>query len=221
MHAFTSAFRPILAAVVLGAAIVFAAQTTQASPLELAFQTHAAFFSAESRQPKVLDPHVFVADAAAPAAIGPQGIKHVAGIRPAFVDQDGKSASVFTADNKPLGFTLGEWLGATGKVTIDGINPVQLSATFNGLKPHGHYSLFENHFDQKPIGFTPMDGTGKTNNFVAKADGTATITMTLPHTPTHDNAVLLVYHSDDKDHSAERGAIGVDAHHQIIVRIPE
>ncbi len=81
----------------------------------------------------------------------------------------------------------------SGKVTIDGINPVQLSANFNGLKPQGHYSLFENHFDQKPIGFTPTDGTGKTNNLVAKADGTATITMTLPHMPTHDNAVLLVY----------------------------
>ena len=85
----------------------------------------------------------------------------------------------------------------------------------------GHYSLFENHFDQKPIGFTPTDGTGKTNNFIAKADGTATIAMTIPHMPTHDNAVLLVYHSDAKDHGAERGAIGVDAHHQIIVRIPQ
>ena len=220
MRDFTTATRPFLTAMVLSASF-FVAQTTHAAPLELTFETHAAFFSAESRQPKVLDPHAFVTDAAAPAATGPQGIKHVAGVRPALVDQDQKSAPVFTADNKPLGFTLGEWLGATGKVTIDGKEPVKLSATFVGLKPQGHYSLFENHFDEKPIGFTPTDGTGKTNNFVAKADGTASITMTLPHMPTHDNAVLLVYHSDGKDHGTERGSIGVDAHHQIIVRIPK
>ena len=93
----------------------------------------------------------------------------MAGTRPALVDQEAKPAPVFTADNKPLGFTLGEWLGATGKVTIDGNNPVRLSATFNGLKPQGHYSLFENHFDQKPIGFTQLDGNGTESNFVAEA----------------------------------------------------
>ena len=221
MRAFMPALRPILAAIMFGAAMVIVTQTTQAWALELTFQTHAAFFSAESKQPQVLDPHAFVADATAPAATGPQGIKHVAGIRPAFVDRDAASVPVVTADNVPLGFTLGEWLGAAGSVTIDGNNPVRLSATFRGLKPQGHYSLFENHFDQKPVGFTPTDGTGTTNNFIAKADGTATITMTLPHMPTHDNAVLLVYHSDQTDHAAERGAIGVSAHHQIIVRIPE
>lgn len=221
MHTFTPALRPILAAIMLGAAIAVVTQTTQASALELTFQTHAAFFSAESKQPQVLDPHAFVADATAPAAAGPQGIKHVAGIRPALVDRDAASVPVVTADNVPLGFTLGQWLGASGSVMIDGNNPVRLSATFRSLKPQGHYSLFENHFDQKPVGFTPMDGTGTTNNFLAKADGTATLTMTLPHLPTHDNAVLLVYHSDQTDHGVERGAIGVNAHHQIIVRIPE
>ena len=35
------------------------------------FETHAAFFSAETKQPKALDPHVFVRDETAPAAIGP------------------------------------------------------------------------------------------------------------------------------------------------------
>jgi hypothetical protein len=41
-----------------------------------------------------------------------------------------------------------------------------------------------------------------------------------PQTLTHDNAVLLVCHSDNTSHGTERGAIGVNAHHQIVVRIP-
>ena len=47
-----------------------------ASPLKMNFVTHAAFFSAGTKQPKVLDPQVFVEDASAQAATGPQVIKH-------------------------------------------------------------------------------------------------------------------------------------------------
>src|SRR5260221_10990784 len=57
-----------------------------ASPLEMDFITHAAFFSAESKQPKTLDPQVFIHDSAAEAATGPQAIKHVAGVRPPLID---------------------------------------------------------------------------------------------------------------------------------------
>ncbi|MGY4288182.1 hypothetical protein ACVWXO_007402 [Bradyrhizobium sp. LM2.7] len=46
-----------------------------AAPLKMDFVTHAAFFSGESKQPKVLDPQVFIHDAAAQAATGPQGNK--------------------------------------------------------------------------------------------------------------------------------------------------
>ena len=47
------------------------AATRAAEPVHMDFETHAAFFSAETKQPKVLDPHVFVRDETAPAAIGP------------------------------------------------------------------------------------------------------------------------------------------------------
>ena len=190
-----------------------------ASPLRMNFVPHAAFFSAETKQPKVIDPHVFVHDAAATEAIGPQGIKHVSGLRPALIEQDAKTSMVYAADDKPLGFGLGTWLGATGSVTIseEGGKP-SLVATFAGLKPKGQYSLFENHFDEKPVGFTPMDGTGRANSFVAQSDGTAKVSMTLTHVPSHANAVLLVYHSDDQAHGLDRGHIGVDAHHQLIAR---
>ncbi|MEO6780313.1 MAG: hypothetical protein ABI407_04560 [Bradyrhizobium sp.] len=190
-----------------------------ASPLKMNFITHAAFFSAETKQPRVIDPQVFVHDGAAVEAVGPQGIKHVSGLRPALIEQDAKTSMVYTADDKPLGFSLGTWLGATGSVMIseEGRNP-SLVATFAGLKPKGQYSLFENHFDEKPVGFTPMDGTGEANSFAAQSDGTAKVSMTLTHVPTHANAVLLVYHSDDRAHGLDRGHIGVDAHHQLIAR---
>lgn len=77
-----------------------------ASPLKMDFVTHAAFFSGESKQPKALDPQVFIHDAAAQAATGPQGIKHAAGVRPPLIDQDAKSSMLYNAEDRPLGFDL-------------------------------------------------------------------------------------------------------------------
>lgn len=37
---------------------------------------------------------------------------------------------------------------------------------------------------------------------------------------THAEGLLLIYHSDGRDHGVQRGKIGVDAHHQLIVRVP-
>jgi hypothetical protein len=204
----------------IGAAMLLSTGGAFASEaLKLNFVTHAAFFSQETKQPQAIDPQVFVHDPAAAEAVGPQGIKHVAGLRPARIDQDPKTTPVFTALDKPLGFDLGAWLGASGSVVVaDDGGKVTLTANFAGLRPNGEYSLFENHFDQKPVGFTPMDGTGQTNSFVAGPDGSAKVAMTLAHVPTHANAVLLVFHSDGQTHGAERGQIGVEAHHQLIAR---
>ncbi|MEO6784237.1 MAG: hypothetical protein ABI196_25690 [Bradyrhizobium sp.] len=190
-----------------------------ASPLKINFVTHAAFFSAETKQPKILDPQVFVEDASAVAATGPQNIKHDAGIRPALVDQDVKTSKLFNAQHKPLSFDLHSWLAATGNVTItDKGGRIALEATFEGLQPNASYSLFENHFDTTPISFTPMDGAGKTNSFTTKADGTASVSIILPSMPTHANAVLVIYNSGGQPHGTERGRIGIDAHHQLIAR---
>jgi hypothetical protein len=206
---------------VIPAVLVSFAAAAQDKTEHVTFVTHAAFFSKETKQPKPLDPQVFVHDAAAPGAVGPQGIEHIAGVRPAFIDSDKKSTPVLTAKGEALGFTLGQWLGAKGSATIapaaDG--KAKITASFSGLHPNGHYSLFENHFDQKPIGFTPLDGMGERNNFVADKSGGAKITVTAPSTPTKVNAILLVYHSDGTDHGKERGAIGVNAHHQLIAPI--
>jgi hypothetical protein len=216
---FPASRRAVLIGVVTSFVLWSTASTQAAAPLKMDFITHAAFFSGETKQPKVLDPQVFVRDTAAAEATGPQGIRHAAGLRPPFIEQDAGSSPVFTAEGKPLGFDLNTWLSAKGTVMIsEKGGKVVLEASFTGLKPNGKYSLFENHFDQKPIGFTPMDGTGQSNSFVAQSDGTAKVSMALPHDPTHDNAVLLIYHSDDQTHALERGRIGIDAHHQLIAR---
>lgn len=206
---------------VIPAVLLSFAAAAQQKTEHVTFVTHAAFFSKETKQPKSLDPQVFVRDAASPGAVGPQGIEHVAGVRPAFIDADAKSTPVLTAKGESLGFTLGQWLGAKGSATIrqSAGGKATITASFSGLHPDGHYSLFENHFDQKPIGFTPLDGTGEHNNFVAGKNGRAKITVTAPAMPTKVNAILLVYHSDGKDHGKERGSIGVTAHHQLIAPI--
>src|SRR5260370_2811580 len=190
-----------------------------ASPLKINFVTHASFFSTETKQPKTLDPQVFVQDPAAEAATGPQGIKHAAGIRPPLIEQDAKSSPLYNADGKPLGFDLQTWLSPSGIVTItEQGGKILLEASFKGLKPNGSYSLFENHFDHMPVTFSAIDGTGKTNSFIAQPDGTAKISITLPDFPTNPNDVLLIYNSEGQSHGLDRGKIVIEAHHQLIAR---
>ncbi len=188
--------------------------------LDLRFILHAVFFSNELHLAQPLDPHAFVRDASAQAAVGPQNIPHAAGFRPALVAGP-FDVEAFNAQGKSLGFTLADWLAAKGSVKIAPTGTgAKIDCQFTQLRPNGVYSLFENHFDQKPIGFTPSDGAGKGNSFTADTNGSATISLLSPRPLTHDNAVLLVYHSDNQTHGEQRGEIGVTAHHQIIVRIP-
>ena len=215
--------RVLASAICLSVAAILAGEPGRAAslPLTLEFVTHASFFSKETHQPKALDPQAFVKDPSASAGIGPQNIAHAAGYRPALLTE-AASSRVFTAAGKPLGFTLGRWLGAKGTVTITQLpsGGARVAAHFTGLRPSGVYSLFENHFDQQPVGFTPLDGTGKRNSFRAKPDGTATIMVAAPEMLTHANAILLVYHSDGRNHGSSRGKIGINAHHQLIARLP-
>ena len=189
------------------------------APQVLPLQTHAVFFSTETKQKIPLDPQVFVAAATAPEATGPQGIKHIAGVRNALIS-DTPELPIMNAMGKSLGMTLGSWLAAQGDVVLtnmpDGTQKITLILTH--LYPHGVYSVFENHFDQKPAGFTPLDGNGTYNKFVSDDEGKANVTIISPLPLTHDNAVLVIYHSDGKTHKKLRGEIGVDAHHQLIVR---
>ena len=205
----------------LALAIFGASTTTQAAEngKVLSLETHAGFFSHETHQKVDLDPQVFVKDATANGAIGPQQITRVGGIRNALV-ADNPESPIFSASGKDLGMTLGKWLGAKGEVILTPLDGGKEKVTIymTGLKPNGKYSFFENHFDQKPIGFTPLDGTATANTVTANTAGTAVFTTIAPTLITHDNAVLVVYQSDGKSYGKSRGEIGHNAHHQLIAR---
>ena len=192
---------------------------SQGAGTALTMETHAAFFSSETKQKSPLDPQVFVSAPNSVAAEGPQGIRHEAGLRPALIS-DNPTLPIMDAAGKSLNMTLGSWLSAKGTVILTNqpSGNQKVTLVFSGLKAEGRYSLFENHFDEKPVGFTPLDGSGTDNSFVADAKGAAVLTMYAPKPLTHDNAVLLVYHSDGKVHGKSRGSIGLDAHHQLIVK---
>ncbi len=191
------------------------------APHAQGFLTHAAFFSLESKQVNLLDPQVFVPDPASLAGTGPQGIAHVAGVRPAF-GVDDPDVRVVNAQGVPLGFTLGQWLGARGRASLSQIADGRTTMVYvlSGLVPGGVYSFFENHFASDGVTFTPLDGTSEHNTFTATAQGTASGSISIPGTVRHSEGILVVYHSDRAAHGMSRGQIGVDAHHQLIIRVP-
>lgn len=200
------------------------APVATAAPIaqRLAFVEHAAFFSLEAKTPALIDPQVFVAVAAAPEVPkGLQGIAHIAGVRNAVMVDDSERP-VLSGTGKPLGFTLGRWFAAAGTVDLapQANGTERIAMHFTHLVPNGRYSLFENHFDTMPVTFTPLDGAGTANGFLAAKDGSADVTAVAPSVLTHENAVLAVYHSDGIEHGQSRGEIGIVAHHQLIVRIP-
>lgn len=203
------------------AAGAVSAQAAGTASATFGFLTHAAFFSVEAKQANLVDPQVFVSDLNAAAAVGPQGIAHAAGYRPAF-GVDDPAVRLSNANGKPLGFSLERWFTARGTVVLAAAGTGDTTATlaFTQLVPGGRYSMFENHFTLAGVTFTPLDGTAKTNSFTAAPNGSAHLTLTIPGRVTHAEGILLVYHSDGIDHGQQRGQIGVDAHHQLIVRVP-
>ena len=192
-----------------------------ATAVALTFVSHAVFFSTENKLVPPLDPQVFVKDAAAPAGAGPQSIDHDAGLRPALLS-DAPDSALFSARSAPLGVTLRQWLGAQGTVEIVPLNANAQNVTvhFEGLSPYGVYSLFENRYDQQATVFAPLDGVGTSNSFIADSGGGGSLTLLVTPPLTHANAIVLVFHSDGQPHGMSRGGVGVNAHNQLIVRLP-
>ena len=184
-----------------------------------AFVFHAAYFSLETHQADVIDPHVFVAATDASAGAGPQALMHVAGVRPAHAADD-PATPALGADGHALGFALGAWFGARGTLVIDMSLPTspRIRATFAGLVPGGMYSLFEDRFAANDVSSLPLDGFATQNSFRADERGRADITVTLRGALTHANGIAVVYHSDAMAHGRERGRVGIDAHDQLMYR---
>ena len=184
----------------------------------LTFVSHAAFFSTQTNQAAALDPQVFVKDATAPAGPGPQDIQHDAGLRPALIS-DPPESDLFNAQAAPLGLTLSQWLSATGTVDIVPLNAnaQNVIVHFQGLSPHGVYSLFQDRDDQQATVYMPLDGVGTSNSFVADAGGSGSMTFLVTPPLSHGSAIILVFHSDGSPHGMSRGGVGINAHNQLIV----
>jgi hypothetical protein len=197
------------------------AMLAAATAVTLTFVSHAVFFSSETKQIPRLDPQVFVRDAAAPAGTGPQSIDHDAGLRPALFSDPG-DALLFGAHAAPLGLTLKQWFAAQGTAEIVTLNANAQNVTvhFEGLSPYGVYSLFEIRYDQPATVFAPLDGVGTSNSFIADSGGGGGLTVLVTPPLTHANAIVLVFHSDGQPHGMSRGGVGVNAHSQLIVRLP-
>ena len=151
-----------------------------------------------------------------------QNIRHAASFRNALLSDD-PASSLANANGDPLGHNLATWLAARGALSLSLVpNGERLAATFQGLIPGGHYSLFENIYPASggTPSAVPLDGKGTANNFVADNDGRATIMFVVRNRLTHDDAVAVVYHSDAQYHGTVRGEMGITAHVQLIVRIP-
>jgi len=149
------------------------------------------------------------------------GVAHVPGMRPATQDDDGAS-NVMASDGSSLLVSLDKWRGAEGtaQITLTADGPDRVTATFKHLIAFGEYSLFVTDLsDPDAAALRALDGTGTTNSFAAKVDGTASLTVTADKHLTQGDAIVLIYHSDDTEHGPFPGQLFVDAHQQLIARV--
>ena len=184
------------------------------------FELHATFFSRETNTSPAIDPQVFVVDdRVSTAGTGPQGIAHIAGVRPMALNEP--DVALVNAEGSPLLFTVSRWTSATGSASIADTSGIsqEITVRFSKLIAFGVYSLFKNSFSAAGVVFTPLDGEGTHNTFRADQLGAATFAVTTPQRLTNRNAILLVYHSDGVDHGSDRGKIGYSAHHHLIASL--
>jgi hypothetical protein len=188
-------------------------------PVALSFVDGATFFSQESKQERAIDPQVFIYDAQVAVGTGPQRIEHIAGLRNARLD-DAPQAVLYNAEGKSLALTLKKWLAARGTLEVhtqpDGHDRV--IASFKHLVPFGDYSLFVEIPGGTGKIARPLDSDGSASSFTARVDGSATIAVDGPNL-SGDAAIVLVYHSDGREHGVSRGRLGVNAHEQLIAHM--
>jgi len=120
------------------------------------------FFSRESKLATVIDPQVFQASQGAPAATGPQGIAHTAGLAPAAGDGPAETP-LRGAHGSALKITLGSWKKAAGTVSFSCVdNQERATSRLTGLLSGASYSVFVVHLDVQGAGrFTPWGDAGR------------------------------------------------------------
>lgn len=125
----------------------------------------------------------------------------------------------------PLGFTLGEWLAATGTgtYTVEGDTAV-LDMSFENLVPEGVYTIWclELNFaemaitEELPCG----DRDGSENEFMADEDGSGGIIIEIEPLPPSTEDIIyevaLAYHSDGQTYGERAGEFGHNVHVQLV-----
>ena len=158
--------------------------------------------------------------------------------QPLFASTTGAEHDPFQVNENPLGpyeqgtelgFTLGEWLAASGSgtYTVNG-DTAMLEASFKNLVPNGVYTMWCSRVFLPPAfeirNYPCGDAEGTENTFVADEDGNATFTLEIPVMEDSTEEVLSLfainYHSDGNTYGADPGNFGFNAHVQLLAPIP-
>ena len=133
------------------------------------------------------------------------------------------AAPLFNAHAESIHTGLGSWRTAVGTATFEpgAQQTTKVHAAFQRLIPKGRYSLFVRQLAGR-VGavFTPLDLVGVANSLTAGGDGTGDITVSSPLTMPAGAQLVLVFHSDGVDHQSSIGVLGLNAHPQLITRVP-
>jgi len=166
---------------------------------------------------------VFVRDSAAPAQLAEAaGGAHDAGLRPP-TENDGPSAQLYGAHGDMLHVSIADWRAASGKAdfTPNPDGSLRVHAAFAKLIPSGRYSLFIRQLaGRSGIVLTPVDITGAADSFFADKDGNGDLVVQSPNPIPAGAQLVLIFHSDGNDYKSSPGNLGVNAHEQLITRVP-
>ncbi|GAC1433274.1 MAG: hypothetical protein NVSMB5_26980 [Candidatus Velthaea sp.] len=165
---------------------------------------------------------VFVKDGNARVETDERGIVHDAGLRGARTD-DEPNIELFNGAGDTLAFTVEKWRAANGTAEISpdsGSSGDRVVLALRRLIAFGHYSIVVRTTGAEGTRFAAIDGSGVSNNFDAKQDGSANVVVTSPTHLVSGSAIVVVYHSDAQDHGSSSGDFGRTAHQQLIVRVP-
>jgi hypothetical protein len=137
---------------------------------------------------------------------------------------DDPNLPLFDASGNALYFTLEKWRAGNGAVDIvpdsDGGSGDRVNLNLRRLIAFGHYSVFLRTDDSDGQHFTPLDGSGISNNFDAHYDGSAGVVVSAPQHIATGSWIVTIYHSDAQDHGNFPGDFTHTAHQQLIVKTP-
>ena len=203
--------------------------SAQSAPVELSFVPHIAFGAAEQ------DVHITDRSGQLWRVTADTPVSSLS--QPLFASTTGAEHDPFKLNENPLGpyeageelgFTLGEWLAASGSgsYTVNG-NRATLHASFTNLVPNGVYTMWCSRMVLPPAfqirNYPCGDAAGTENTFVADENGNATFTLEIRVMGESTEKILSMfainYHSDGNTSGADPGNFGFNAHVQLLAPI--